>query len=186
MRQYQGEGLSAVGQVVISEDPGAFLGQLSTMSAFNDLQDQLFTEYSTELKALEIRRQATAKRAAEVAATEKALRQEKAAVDSKLAEAKELLADLKAEERDAGSSRRSSTTRIPSGRAGLRPRRGRGRTRAGPGRRRLRLRRRRAERLRLLRSDHDLLGRGRRRPAALLGRAVRLRPAHRGQRPAAR
>ena len=113
VRQYQGEGLSAVGQVVISEDPGAFLGQLSTMSAFNDLQDQLFTEYSTELKALEIRRQATAKRAAEVAATEKAMRQEKAAVDSKLAEAKELLADLKAEEREQILSR-SSTTRIPS------------------------------------------------------------------------
>ena len=83
------------------------------MSAFNDLQDQLFSDYSTELKALEIRRQATAKRAAEVAAAEKAMRQEKDAVDAKLAEAKELLAELKAEEREEILSR-SSTTRMPS------------------------------------------------------------------------
>src|SRR6201999_3862377 len=30
VRQYQGEGLSAVGQVVVSDDPEAFLSQLST------------------------------------------------------------------------------------------------------------------------------------------------------------
>ena len=70
MRQYEGESISAVGQVVVSDDPGAFLSQLSTMSAFNDLQGSLFADYSTELKALDLRREATAKRAAEVAATE--------------------------------------------------------------------------------------------------------------------
>ena len=99
VRQYQGESLSAVGQVVVSEDPGAFVGQLSTMSAFNDLQDQVFDDFSTELKALQIRRQATAKRASEVAAVEKQMASEKKAVDAKLAEAKELLAELKEEER---------------------------------------------------------------------------------------
>ena len=80
------------------------MGQLSTMSAFNDLQDQVFDDYSTELKALQIRRQATAKRAAEVAAVEKQMAQEKKAVDAKLAEAKELLAELKDEEREPRSS----------------------------------------------------------------------------------
>ena len=114
VRQYQGESLSAVGQVVVSEDPGAFVGQLSTMSAFNDLQDQVFDDFSTELKALQIRRQATAKRASEVAAVEKQMASEKKAVDAKLAEAKELLAELKDEERAEIVSREQHRTRVPS------------------------------------------------------------------------
>ena len=65
VRQYEGESLSNVGQVVVSDDPQSFLAQLSTMSAFNDLQSQLFDKYATEAKALEIRQTATEKRAAE-------------------------------------------------------------------------------------------------------------------------
>lgn len=126
VRQYEGESIAAVGQVVVSEDPSSFLAQLSTMSAFNDLQDSLFTDYATELKALDIRRQATEQRAAEVAAIEAQMRQEKDAVDAKLAEAKDLLADLEAEEREEIVSRGSSSSsvRVPaavpaSGRAGV-------------------------------------------------------------------
>ena len=63
VRQYQGQNLSAVGQIVVSDDPGAFLGRLSTMSSFNDLQSQMFSDYSRELKALDIRHDATAHRA---------------------------------------------------------------------------------------------------------------------------
>jgi peptidoglycan DL-endopeptidase CwlO len=113
VRQYEGESLSAVGQVVVSDDPQAFLSQLSTMSAFNDMQSQLFDDYATELKALNIRRDATEKRTAQVAATEKQLADEKATIDKKLAEAKSLLSDLKAEERDQILSR-GSTVRVPS------------------------------------------------------------------------
>src|SRR5690242_15791406 len=47
IRQYEGESLSTVGQVVVSDDPQKFLAQLSTMSAFNDLQSQLFDKYAT-------------------------------------------------------------------------------------------------------------------------------------------
>ena len=60
VRQYEGESLSNVGQVVVSDDPQTFLAQLSTMSAFNDLQSQLFDKYSTEAEALGIRQDATA------------------------------------------------------------------------------------------------------------------------------
>ena len=63
VRQYVGQGISAVGQVMVAEDPGLFLGQLSTMSAFNDLQAGLYADYATELKALNLRRQATNRRA---------------------------------------------------------------------------------------------------------------------------
>jgi cell wall-associated NlpC family hydrolase len=112
IRQYEGQGLSAVGQVIVSDDPSAFLGQLSTMSAYNDLQGQMFDSYATELKALDIRRRATEQRAADVAATEKQLAADKATIDKKLAEAKSLLGDLKAAERQQLLSRGS--VRVPS------------------------------------------------------------------------
>lgn len=111
VRQYEGESLSAVGQVVVSNDPKSFLSQLSTMSAFNDMQSQLFSDYSTQLKALDIRREATEKRAAEVAATQKKLAAEKATIDKKFSEAKALLGRLEAQQREALTSR--STVRTP-------------------------------------------------------------------------
>jgi peptidoglycan DL-endopeptidase CwlO len=112
VRQYEGESLSNVGQVVVADDPKSFLAQLSTMSAFNDLQSQLFDNYATEAKALEIRQKATAKRAADVAETEKQLGKEKKVVDDKLAEAKTLLNGLKDKEREEMLSR--GVVRIPS------------------------------------------------------------------------
>ena len=112
VRQYEGESLSAVSQVVVSKDPSAFLSQLSTMSAFNDIQSNLFENYATELKALEIRRQATEKRSAQVAATKKKLASAKSTIDDKLSEAKSLLGKLKADQRDAMLSR--DTTRMPA------------------------------------------------------------------------
>ena len=118
LRGYQGESISTVGQVVVSDDPGAFLGQLSTMSGFNDLQDSMFDDYSTELEALDLRRAATAERVEEIAETTDQLEAEKSTIDSKLADAQDLLADLEAEEREsllqASTSSRSSTTRLPA------------------------------------------------------------------------
>ncbi len=108
IRQYQGENLSAVGQVFVSEDPGAFLDQLSTMTSYNDLQSQMFAAYAREAKALDIRSDATQGRLADIAAAEKKLAQEKANVDKKLAEAKELLSRLEAEERERMMASRST------------------------------------------------------------------------------
>jgi len=112
VRQYEGESLSNVGQVVVSDDPQTFLAQLSTMSAFNDLQSQLFDKYATEAEALEIRQNATEKRTADVAETEKQLAKEKSVVDDKLAEAKAVLGDLKEKEREEMLSR--GVVRVPS------------------------------------------------------------------------
>jgi cell wall-associated NlpC family hydrolase len=112
IRQLEGEGISTVGQIVVSDDPGAFLDTLSTMSSFNDLQQSLLDDYSTELAALDIRSEATEDRAQEIAATTEQLADEKETVEEKLAEAKSLLADLEAEERErlaaeAAASRRA-------------------------------------------------------------------------------
>ncbi|KRF07417.1 hypothetical protein ASG88_00770 [Nocardioides sp. Soil777] len=120
-RQYEGESISTVGQVVVSNDPAAFLGQLSTMSSFSQLQDSLFTDYSTEVEALTLREEATADRASDIAATTAQLAEEKDAVESKLDEAKELLATLEEEERERllatsneTTSRSTSATRMPA------------------------------------------------------------------------
>src|SRR5690606_4193593 len=100
VRQYQGEGISTVGQVVVAEDPGTFLGQLSTMSAFSDYQQDLFDEFPTEAEALDDPREATADRRTEIRQTTATLQQEKEQVEDKLARAKETLDGLEAEERE--------------------------------------------------------------------------------------
>jgi cell wall-associated NlpC family hydrolase len=113
VRQYQGENLSAVGQIVVSDDPGAFLGRLSTMSSFNDLQSQMFSDYSRELKALDIRRDATAHRANQVSELKEQLAREKATIDEKVDEAESLLDRLKEEQRERMMASRSDV-RVPS------------------------------------------------------------------------
>ncbi|QZY28020.1 C40 family peptidase [Nocardioides coralli] len=122
IRQYQGESMSAVSEVFVSEDPGAFLDQLSTMTSYSDLQSQLFSAYAREAKALHLREGATRGRLDEIAAAEKKLAAEKKTVDEKLAEAKEVLSRLEAEERERLTTSRSQT-RVPdvpvSGRAGV-------------------------------------------------------------------
>ena len=122
VRQYQGESLSAVGQIVVSDDPGAFLGRLSTMSSFNDLQSQMFSDYSRELKALDIRRDATQRRANQVAELKAQAAKEKATIDKKVDEAEALLDRLEEEQREEMMAPSRSDVRTPtvpaSGRAG--------------------------------------------------------------------
>lgn len=113
VREYAGAGTSAAGKLFVSDDPAAFLAQLSTMSTYQDIQGDLLTSYSAEVEALAIRRSATQTRADQVSATEQELAAEKEAVDEKLAEAEALLERLKEKEREEILSRGSST-RVPS------------------------------------------------------------------------
>ncbi len=100
VHQYQqGQSVATVSQLLVADDPKAFLGSLSTMSEFNTLQAQLYDDYATELEGLDLRTRATADRAGEIEKDESAAAKEKEAVDDKLSEAKELLSRLEAEER---------------------------------------------------------------------------------------
>jgi peptidoglycan DL-endopeptidase CwlO len=110
---YEGQNLSAVGVVANTDDATSFVSNLSTMSAYNDLQSQLFTSFTTEAKALGLREKATEQRAAQIQKTQDSLAAEKKTIDGKYAEAKELLDQLKAEEREALLTRGS--VRMPSG-----------------------------------------------------------------------
>ena len=120
--QYEGQGLSALGQITVADDPGAFVSQLATMSSYNEIQDELFDSFATEAKALNIREQATDQRAAEVTRLRNQLVSEAETMDTNLEEAEALLDRLKEEEREALLSRGSA--RLPSdvsasGRAGI-------------------------------------------------------------------
>ena len=111
--QYQGQSLSAVGQVVVAEDPSAFLSGLSTMSAYQGVQSQLFDTYAIQAKALDIRADATAARTKDITRTQAQLAEEKATIQDKLDEAEQLLSELKEEERQEMLSR--GTVRLPTG-----------------------------------------------------------------------
>jgi peptidoglycan DL-endopeptidase CwlO len=99
--QYQGATLSTVGQVMISDDPDAFLTQLTNLSTYNGIRDEAYTKYSVALKALILRQEATEERLAEVRKIQSQMAEEKKIVDEKYADAKALLDEMKAKERAA-------------------------------------------------------------------------------------
>ena len=117
--QYEGEGLSAVGQVVVSDDPGAFL-----VAAHHDVglqrppDRQLFDDYSRELKALEIRREATERRRpTQIAELEQQLAQREGRRSTTSSpRPRSCSADLEAEERerDARASRSGDHAGMPN------------------------------------------------------------------------
>ena len=122
VREYEGQDISAAGQVVLSDDAGAFVSQLSTMSAYSDFQDQLYGDYAAQSEALDIRLAATERRAAQVASLEEQLAEEKQTIEEKHGDAEALLGRLEEEERQAVLSR-DGAVRVPasvpaSGRAG--------------------------------------------------------------------
>ncbi|MBF4160556.1 C40 family peptidase [Nocardioides acrostichi] len=121
VRTYEGDSLSAFGQVVLSDDPQSFLDQMSAMDTYDSVNDELFDSYSTAVKALDIRRQATEQRAEQIAKLRDQLASDKKTVDDKYGEAKALLDRLEAKQRAEIVSRSSDRTEMPvvpaSGRA---------------------------------------------------------------------
>ncbi len=115
VRQYQGEGVTAMSQLVTAKDPTLFLSQLSTVSTFYSMQGQLFSSYDIEIAAMQIRREAIRERTDRVQRLEGRLAAEKAEIDEKYDEAKKVLDRLEAEERAriAAASRSGHSTRLP-------------------------------------------------------------------------
>ena len=97
--QSQGQSLSSTSQLLLSEDPDRFLSSLATVSAFNDQQSQMMTEFATQAKRLERRKEAAQREVAEISEAEDKLATEKSEIDEKAGEAAALLEELEAEER---------------------------------------------------------------------------------------
>lgn len=97
--QFRGDNVATLGEVVVADDPSQFLTDLTAMSSVTDIQTERFDDFATERQALTLRTRATDRHVAEVAEAEAEAKAEKQQITSRLDEAKEVLADLKAEER---------------------------------------------------------------------------------------
>jgi cell wall-associated NlpC family hydrolase len=107
--QYQGQALSTASQVVLADDPDAFLSQLATIDEHNARQGQLVADLSVAVDRLEMRQSLAEREVDKIARTRKTLAEEKATVDRRAAEAEELLGRLE-EEREQRLSRSQSRT----------------------------------------------------------------------------
>ncbi|WP_240044307.1 C40 family peptidase [Nocardioides albidus] len=104
IQQYQSGSLGPTGELLSSDSQG-FLDELATMSTVAGLQDSLLAEYGDEVEAYDIRKDQTEERRADIEELQAKLAEEKKTADAKLAEAKELLSQLEAEQRAALLSR---------------------------------------------------------------------------------
>jgi peptidoglycan DL-endopeptidase CwlO len=97
--QAQTGGFGATTELLLSEDPTEFLDGLAASEAFNRHQGELIAELSTESGKLELREQQVEVEVADLAADRKQMAKENDEVEARLAEAKDLLSELKAEQR---------------------------------------------------------------------------------------
>ena len=93
---YQGNALSTTSQVVLSNNPDAFLDNLNAVSSYNNQRGQVMADYSTELDRLKLRRSAVATESTRLVALKKQMGADKAEIDKKAAKARALLDDLEA------------------------------------------------------------------------------------------
>ncbi len=99
VEQYQGEGLSTASQVVFSGDAQSFLDNLNAISSYNSQRGQVVREYGVQLKQLKLRKVAANDQVAALTKTREVLKDEKAKIDDRAAEAKALLGKLKEKQR---------------------------------------------------------------------------------------
>jgi len=120
LRQFEGSDVSAVGQVITSDDPQEFLAGLATVSSYNALQADLLARYNTEAEALEVRREATEDAKAQMAKIKSTMQQKKSEIDKKYEAAQAELDQLEAdqlEEFQSGDTSIPGNLPAPSGRA---------------------------------------------------------------------
>ena len=93
---YQGQALSTTAQVLLAEDPDAFLEKVTTISGYTDQQTEMMADFAVQAQQLEMREAAAQRELDRIAATKKTLAEEKTEIEDKAAEAEELLGRLEA------------------------------------------------------------------------------------------
>ena len=94
--QYKGDALSTTSQVILSDNPDAFLENLNTVAAYNSQRGQVMKEFSTELNRLKLRKSAVKTEADRLGKLESRMKADKAEIDKKAAKARSVLDDLEA------------------------------------------------------------------------------------------
>lgn len=111
VEDYQSSPLSTAGQVVLADDPDAFLDNLYAVQSYNDQRAQVMSGFAVQLEALKLRQRAADEQTAELRETERDLAREKAAIDEKTEQAAELLDRLEAQDRQAVTFSRGDADR---------------------------------------------------------------------------
>lgn len=112
--QFQGSSLSASTQMMLSDDPDAFLDNLNAVSTYNSQKGLVLGDYTEELERLELRSAAVEKEAKRLDKLQRTMLAEKKQVDSKVAEAEEVLDELEAEAREKLLAGEASNEDLPS------------------------------------------------------------------------
>lgn len=97
--QYQSTNLSLTSRVVLSNDPDAFLDNLSAVSIFNDQRGEVMRQFATEMDRLALRQKAVTAEAKRISKLERKMRAEKRAIDKRVRQAQALLDRLQGAER---------------------------------------------------------------------------------------
>ena len=109
--QYQSHALSTTSQVLLSEDPQSFLGQLARVSEYNAQQARVIDDLTREGNRLARREEVAQRETESIARTKETLAEEKAVVEERAAEAESLLGRLEEDQRTERASR--SAVRVP-------------------------------------------------------------------------
>ena len=109
--QSQGQAFSTATQVALSDSPDAFLDRLVVVSQYNDQQTQMKSQFATEARQLELRQQAEKRELAQISKTKQELATQKATIDKKAAQAKDLLQRVKTQAAAAAAQRAAAASR---------------------------------------------------------------------------
>ncbi len=101
VEQYQGSALSTTSQVVLSDDPDAFLDNLNAVSSYYSQRGEVMADYSTQLERLELRQKAVAAESRRLTDLARQMAAEKTTIQAKAAEAQALLDRLESRQRAA-------------------------------------------------------------------------------------
>lgn len=101
VEQMQGATLSTTSQLVLSDDPDAFLNNLNTVTAYNTQRSQVMDQFGIELDRLRLRKSAVKEEAARLAAIQQTMATEKAEIAKQASAAQDLLDQLQARQRAA-------------------------------------------------------------------------------------
>jgi peptidoglycan DL-endopeptidase CwlO len=112
---YQGQALSTASQVVLSDDPDAFLSQLTTLSELDSQRAQVVADLAVEVDRLEMREEVAQREVDTIERTRSVLAEEKKLIEERAGEAEALLEELEAEQEELRTEQQSrSTPRVPS------------------------------------------------------------------------
>jgi len=112
-----GGGFGDTGRLLFSDDPDEVIDGMVATEAFSQHQGAMLTEFATESDKLALREQQVEAELADLAADREQVAAHNDTVEDKLAEAKELLAELEAEERERLRRQREAAARAAAAEA---------------------------------------------------------------------